>query len=72
MQVETHVVEFSINLDKESVKRLAVKMGLTVDPNYSMSNGGVTRGLKFTGPRETLKKLVRRIGYSGHNSKLED
>lgn len=68
---ETHVIEFSINLDREWVKKYAESMKVKVDSSYSMTNGGVTRGLKFTGPRDVLKKMVKRIGYPGQNPDLE-
>ena len=70
-QVETHVIEFSVNTSKEGVKRLCANSGLTVDPNFGLSNGGVTFGLRITGPRNILKKLVRRCGYAGQNPDLE-
>jgi len=67
---ETHVIEFSVNLGVESVKRLAANMGLTVDQNFSLSNGGVTKGLKFVGPREKLVKFCKKVGYPGQNPDL--
>ncbi len=71
MKTETHVIEFSVNTPKESLKKLCTNSGLVVDPNYSMSNGGVTYGLRVTGPRDVLKRLVKRFGYYGHNPDLE-
>lgn len=68
---ETHVIEFSINFSKDSVKTLCERNGLTVDPNYSLNNGGVTRGLRITGPREVLRRLARKFGYPGQNPDLE-
>ncbi len=69
--METHVIEFSVNTPKESLKKLCANSGLEVDPKFSLSNGGVTYGLKITGPKPLLKKLVRRFGYPGQNPDLE-
>ncbi len=71
MMNETHVIEFSVHVDKEALKRLCGRSGLIVCPNYSLNNGGVTFGLRITGPREVLRRLVRRCGYPGQNPDLE-
>lgn len=68
---ETHVIEFSVNLPKDSIKKLCQNSGLVVDPKYSSCNRGVTFGLKITGPRNVLEKLVRKCGYPGQNPGLE-
>ncbi len=72
MEPVTHVIEFLVNTPKDQIKKLCANSGLIVDPNYSLQNGGVTYGLKITGPLQTLKNLVRRCGYPGQNPELEE
>jgi hypothetical protein len=69
--VETHDLEFSIQLSRERLVRICTKNGLTVDPTFGYTNGGVTRCLRVTGERELLRRLVRRFGYPGQNPDLE-
>lgn len=72
MAIETHIIEFSVDAGKDRIKDLLDRSGLSFDHKYNQSNGGVTFGLRITGERSVLKRIVKKYGYPGQNRDLED